>query len=630
MSADAKKTLAAVLALVGIGFGLYANTFASPFVFDDTPSIEENPHIEALWPLSRSLDAPPGAGSSGRPLVSLSLALNYALGGRAVLGYHLFNVATLVLSALALYGLARRLLERSSRGGAGLAFALALLWMVHPLHTDTLNHVIYRNGSMMGLFYLAACYASLRGYEGQTGNDEARGSRRWSVLCVLAAAAAMSSKEVAVSLPLAVLALDRQFGAGSFRAALARRPGMYAGLAATWGVLALCVWSGERGESVGYGHAEIIDGLDYLRTQTLAIATYVRLAGLADVFVFDYHGQEVVRAWSAVALEAGLLGLCLALSLWGFLRRSVAGLLGLACFALLAPTSSVIPLAGELIAEHRMYLPLVPLVALVGLAIDRRLGGVLAQLPGLRRVPAPGALVLAALALPLAWATLERNGDYASRVTLWQDTVEKRPGNSRAWNHLALALKNEGRLPEAEEAFQRTLELDPRHGKASYNYGNLLFQRGDFPGALERFRVAALHEAGDANIRFNHGYALTLAGRTAEGLAEYRAALELRPGWERPQMLLAWALATSSDASVRDGREALRLASALNAASGDRLPSHLDALAAAQAELGDFAAARATARRALQAARAQGQAQAARDIEQRLRLYEAGQPFRQG
>ncbi len=623
MTGRAKRTLAAALALVAVGFGLYAGTLDSPFVFDDVASIEENAHIEGLWPLSHALGAPPGAGSSGRPLVSLSLALNHALGGREVLGYHLFNVATLVLSGLALFGLARLLLARAGHaGGDGLAFALALVWTVHPLHTDTLNHVVYRNGSMMGMFFLASLYASVRGYD-----EDA--PPRWSVLCVLAAVAAMACKEVAVSLPLVVLAFDRQFGAGGFGTAFARRPRMYAGLAASWIVLALCVLSGDRGDSVGFDHTEVIDGVDYLRTQMVAITTYLRLSGGLDVFVFDYHGQEVIRSWAQVGHEAALLGGLFALSVWGFARRKAAGLFGLCFFALLAPTSSVIPLAGELIGEHRMYLPLVPLVVIGGLLVHDKVHDKLRSLPGQEKLPWLGTALLLALAASLAWATWERNGVYESRVSLWQDTVDKRPGNSRAWNHLALALKNEGRTREAEEAFRRTLEIDPEHGKAHYNYGNLLMARGQAAAALERFAAAARLEPDSDAIRFNHGYLLMTQGRHQEAAAEYRAALEARPGWERPLMFLAWILATSPQPAARDGAEALRLARELNAASGDRRPTHLDVLAAALAETGDFAAAEATARRAVEAARAAGNSGAVRELEARRQLYAQGIPFRQ-
>ncbi len=618
MARDSKPVLLAAAALVALCFGLYAGTFDAPFVFDDTPSIEENPFIEALWPLSRSFGAPPGAGSSGRPLVSFSLALNYALGGREVLGYHLFNVATLALGALALFGLTRRVLLRCELAphAFGLAFAIALLWVVHPLHTDTLNHVVYRNGSMMAAFYLATLYCAARG-------EAAEASGRWSLLCVLAAAGAMACKEVAVSLPLAVLAFDRQFGAGSVPAALRRRPGMYAGLAATWALLAWCVLSGDRGESVGFEHAEIIDGEDYLRTQMVALATYARLTWLAGPFVFDYHGQEVVREWANVALEAALFGGLLALSVYGFVRKHPAALLGLLVFAALAPTSSVIPLAGELIGEHRMTLPLAPLVALLVIGAFV----LLARLGDAARWLRPAAVVLAGGAL--AAATVERNIDYESRVALWQDTTQKRPDNERAWNHLALALKNEGRIEEAEVAFLRALAIDPTHAKARFNYGNLLFARGDRGGALREFSEAARRRPQDELMVFNHGYVLTLLGRVPEGLDRYRDALALRPEWDRPKMLLAWALATSPDERVRAPEEAVRLAEALNSESGGGVPRHVDVLAAALAAAGRFPEAERTAARAVVLAQRSGKPQVAATFEARRALYAARQPFRE-
>jgi len=619
MRRETQQTILVSIALVACGLALYAGTLDAPFVFDDVPSIVENPNIEALWPPSRSFGAPPGAGSSGRPLVSFSLALNYALGGREVLGYHLFNVATLILGALALFGVARRSLAGGAHAGAsfGLALAIAGLWLVHPLHTDTLNHVVYRNGSMMAMFYLASLYAALRAFEEP-------GARCWSLACVASAAAAMASKEVAVSLPLAVLALDRQVGAGSFRAALGKRPGLYAGLAATWGLLACCVLTGDRGESVGYGHSEVIDAVDSLRTQMVALAVYLRTSFLAAPLVFDYHGQEVMRSWAEVGVEAALFGALFVASLLGFARRRAAGLLGLACFAILAPTSSVVPLAGELVAEHRMTLPLAPLVALVVLGAWR----LLARFPAMPRWLAP-ALALVAAGL-LSWKTVERNRDYASALTLWQDTVDKRPENPRAWNHLGIALQEAGRDAEAEAAFRRSLELDPDHGRASYNFGNLLFARGDLDGALERFAHAARFAPKDAYVRFNHGYALVQSGRAREGLAEYRAALELRPGWARASMLTSWLLATSPDDSLRDGAEALRLARELNEASGHRLPRHLDTLAAALAESGDLAGAARVAAEAVAAARGLGNGPLAAEIEARRALYASGAPYREG
>jgi Tfp pilus assembly protein PilF len=618
MTRAARLRLLAALALAALAFGLYAGTLDSPFFFDDTPSIEENPNLEHLWPLSVALGAPPGAGSSGRPLVSLSLAVNHALGGREVLGYHLFNIATLALGALALAGLVRRTLLRTDLAphAGGLALATALVWVVHPLHTDTLNHVIYRNGSMMALFYLSALLAAARGAEPGAG-------RGWSVLAVASAAAAMASKEVAVSLPLVALAFDRQFHAGSVPEALRRRPGMYAGLAATWGLLAWCVWSGDRGESVGFAHTEVIDAQDSLRTQMVALWTYLRLTVLGGPLVFDYHGQEVVRSWTEVWPQALLFAGLLALGLVGTWRRSAAGLLVLTTLAILAPTSSVIPLAGELIGEHRMYLPLAPLAALA-------VAGTWSLLPaGGRRL---GPLLVLLVVAPLAAATVRRNADYASRVTLWEDTTRKRPDNERAWNHLGLALKNEGRTDEALVAFRRTLELDPDHAKARFNLAGALFARGDRRDAALEFERAARDARGtedEAVIAFNAGYALCEVGEVGRGLPFYRRALELRPGWERPAYLLSWTLATTVEDGLRDAAEALRLATALDAASGGRQPRHKDALAAALAAAGRYPEAEAAAERGIELARAAGRADLAAELEGRRALYAARRPYRE-
>ncbi len=618
MPPQSRRVLAACLGLVFAVFAIFANTLESPFVFDDTPSIVENPFIEHLWPLSQSFGAPPGAGSSGRPLVSFSLALNYALGGRDVLGYHLFNISVLALSALALFSLARRVLAQlyPDEKVLGAAFSIALLWSVHPLHTDTLNHVVYRNGAMMGLFYLLSLDCAMRCFSSRAG-------RGWSIACVVCAACSMACKEVAVSLPLAVVALDRQFGAGSILAALRKRWGLYLGLAATWGLLALFIVSGDRGASVGFEHAEIIDGVDYLRTQALGITRYLRLALLSEPFIFDYHSFPLVRAWSDVYFETALLGMGFLAAVIGVLRRSVFGLLGLSFFAILAPTSSVIPLAGELLGEHRMYLPLVPLVAM-GVLVVWRIGGALFE-----RTPALAACMVLLVAAVFAESSIRRNLDYASLVTLWQDTVEKMPRNDRAWNHLAIALKDEGRDDEAEAAYLRTLELRPKNGKASFNYGNLLFARGDKEGALKRFAAAARFRPKDELIRFNHGYLLCQLGRVPEGLAEYRATLQLRPDFERALMLLAWALATDRDPAVRDGDEAVLVARRLNKVSGNARPKHLDVLAAALAEAGDFTEAARVAQQALHLAQSEGQARLAEKIERRLVLYRGGQAFRE-
>lgn len=132
----------AILLLVAVAAVAFANSLAGQFVFDDDEAIVGNPYIRALWPLNSALSAPSQSAVSGRPLVSLSLALNYALGGLDPTGYHLWNIAVHLGVAFLLYGVLRRTFWSADfgadrlRSSSGLAIACALLWLVHPLNSE--------------------------------------------------------------------------------------------------------------------------------------------------------------------------------------------------------------------------------------------------------------------------------------------------------------------------------------------------------------------------------------------------------------------------------------------------------------------------------------------------------------
>ena len=135
----------------------YADSLAVPFLFDDLPSIVQNPSIRHLVDLGTVLSPPAlnGATTSGRPLLNLSLALNYALTGTHVGSYHAANLLIHLLAGLTLFGLARRTLCRLKLEAAdGLAAAIALLWTVHPLQVESVTYIAQRAESLAGLFFL--------------------------------------------------------------------------------------------------------------------------------------------------------------------------------------------------------------------------------------------------------------------------------------------------------------------------------------------------------------------------------------------------------------------------------------------------------------------------------------------
>ena len=337
-------------------FVVYWHGLSAPFVFDDRGTIVDNRTIENLWSHD-VFSAPHETPVAGRPVVNVSFALNYAIDGRHVEGYRLTNIGIHVLCALALFGLAWR-----TSLPVNVALAVALLWALHPLNSEAVNYVTQRTESLMALFYLLTLYCARRAYD-----DGARHGW-WEAAAVLACTLGMASKESMVTAPLAVVLYDRVFLFDSLRAAFRSRARLYLGLAATWVLLAALVASAPRNLSAGFT-AHDADPWTYLLNQAVMITRYLRLSVWPRDLVL-YYGWPLPLTLTDVLPQAlFVLGL-LALTAVTLYRRPRVGILGLWFFLTLAPTSSILPIATEVGAERRMYLPLMAIVALavVGLS----------------------------------------------------------------------------------------------------------------------------------------------------------------------------------------------------------------------------------------------------------------------
>ena len=282
-----RSALVAAGLIVLATLAAYSNSFAGPFVFDDELSIPSNMTIRQLWPIWKPL-CPPNHGEtvSGRPLLNLSLAIDYAISRLDVWSYHATNLAIHILAALLLFGILRRtfllpaMRDRWGAAAVPLALTIALVWAVHPLQTESVTYIIQRAESLFGLFYLLTLYCFVRG----VGSSRAM---LWYAVCVVACLLGMASKEVMVSAPLMVLLYDRTFVAGSFREAWRRRYGLYLALAGTWLLLGwLVAWSGTRGSSAGFGIG--VGCWEYLGTQFGAILNYLKLCVWPHPLVFYY------------------------------------------------------------------------------------------------------------------------------------------------------------------------------------------------------------------------------------------------------------------------------------------------------------------------------------------------------
>ena len=457
--------------------------------------------------------------------MNVSFAINYAVGGIDVRGYHVVNIAIHLICGLLAFGIVRRTLElprmRARFGGsaANLAGAVALLWVVHPLNSEVVDYLTERTESLMALFYLLTIYASVRAVDGHSSvpsrSARAQGAGRsaggWHGLAILSCALGMACKESMVTAPVVVALFDRVFVFGSFRDALRSRRGLYAGLAAAWLVLAALMSSGPR-SAVG-GLSTGISPWTYLLNQTQLIAHYLRLT-------FWPRGLVVFYGWPApltlreVLPYAVLIALLLASTIAALVRAPALGFLGAWFFITLAPTSSVVPIATEVGAERRMYLPLLAVIVLVVVGVhlawrrlfERSRATPLSATPlsatpsratqsretqssdtpsgfALRRGELVAAIVLALVAGALAAGTVARNREYSSALTLARTVVERRP---RAVTHhyLAEQLVQAGLHEEARQHLHEAIAGGD--SRARYLLGIELFNAGKLNDAMEQ------------------------------------------------------------------------------------------------------------------------------------------------
>ena len=220
------------LLVVVAGVVAYYNSFAGAFVFDDHAHIHASSRIKDLWAVWPVL-------GGRRPTVDITLAVNYAVGQFDAWGYHLVNLLIHLSAALLLFAVVRRTLNlaalrsRYNKSSTWPATIVALLWVVHPLNTQSVTYIIQRGESLMALFYLMTLYFVIRG-------ATARSGRAWFIAAVVACSMGMAGKAVMMTAPVAVLLYDRSFLTGSFEAALKRRWMLYCGLFGTIGVLFAC------------------------------------------------------------------------------------------------------------------------------------------------------------------------------------------------------------------------------------------------------------------------------------------------------------------------------------------------------------------------------------------------------
>ncbi len=323
-----------------------------PFLLDDTNGIVNNPEIRTpgqgnLWKIVknhrdvRAVDH--------HPVSALSFMVDYQWSGLDPFGYHLSNLFYLWLVAGVVLLLYREVGRASGeRDPLWPGVALSFVWAVHPLASMQVGYVMGRQESLLILFYLLALFCVMR---------------EWRAASIACGVASFLCKEVAVTLPGAILLVDWARGGRSLVATLRQHWKYYAGLTGIW--LLLCVYHlrGARRGEIGTSGMPLAAPKDYFLAQCGVWVDYVTKLVWPAKLVFYPYVRAVESVWD---WAPGLVGMVvyLGIAAWALSRNRWAGVMLLLPVLVLTVTSSVIPIPYEPAMEYRMFLPALPLLGL--------------------------------------------------------------------------------------------------------------------------------------------------------------------------------------------------------------------------------------------------------------------------
>jgi len=488
-----RAVLAALLA--ALSFALYANGYHHEFVLDDAYTVVSNTNVRSLANIPRYF-VDPGTYTSFteqaeyRPLVQTTFALNYAMGGYAMWWWHFTQVLLHAAVTVGIFLLARRilvLLRAPSLDGP--AFAVALIFAIHPGASGVVMYINARSSLLTAAFLLPAFLAYLRSV------DTPRFPRpQWGAALFLALA--LWSKVEAIGALGAFWAFELwqrqreqpdnsllQSFVGAFDGRTLRRMAPALAVVAIytlvrWRVMAPFPFAEARA-------AADVGAYEYLGTQFTAWWYYAAHFVAPVRLIADHLAYPVYRSWLEPVVLLALAGWTIVATLLIASWRRAPYLLAfaIAALALLSPTSSIAPLA-EMVNEHRPYLPLGVLSAALFAPLAVHAQAALA--PRARIAVIAGA---ATASLALAALTWQRNGVFATGRTYWADVLAKAP-SSRAYMNYGLALMREADFDGAIQNYDRSLELAPNWFFTHINRGIALQHLRQTDAALAAFDKA--------------------------------------------------------------------------------------------------------------------------------------------
>ena len=641
------------LGLVAVTWAVFGQTLAHDFVnFDDHVYVYDNPFVIR----GISTEGIIGAfththARNWHPLTTVSHMLDCQLYGLNAGGHHLTNVILHTISVLLLF-----LVLKQMTGALWQNAFVAVLFAVHPLHVESVAWIAERKDVLSAVFFMLTLAAYAR-------YVRAPSAPRY-LLVALFFAFGLMSKPMLVTLPFVLLLLDywslgrigdQKSEVGSrLRRLITEKIPLFA-------LSALSCTATLLTQSQGPNAIDQLPFLWRLNNSFVSYVTYIwQMLWPARLAVFYPHPNDRLPLLEVTAAIAFLVGISLLVI---YLRRTKPYLVTgwFWYLGMLVPVIGLVQVGEQAHADRYTYLPQIGLYIMIAWTVGDLL---LESTPRVRGTLVGVAAVLAIVSLGVRafgqasyWKNSEtlwnhtltvtaendvahnnlgflflRRGELDKAISEFQAALNIRSRNTETHyslgaaliqNNLGNALAREQLWHEAIDHLQEAVRLRPDYADAYFNLGSVLFQQGRIDQAIAQWHKALAIRPTDAEAHRSVASALRKQGNVKEAIAEYEQALNVVPEDSVALNNLAWILATSSDASMRDGARAVTLAVKAVQASGGRDPNFLRTLAAARAEAGQFAEAVATAEAAKALASTQSKPELASRLEEEIALYRA-------
>ncbi|UCE56532.1 MAG: tetratricopeptide repeat protein, partial [Desulfobacterales bacterium] len=541
LKSSAVKFFLIVLTFFTLGFLIYSNTFESPFVFDDTQRIADNPDIRLKkLGVEDLLKAAFGRHSAqSRPLGNISFALNYYFHQYELAGYHIVNIIIHIVNGILLWLFLKKTLDLKSVGSKFkhaqfIALLSALLWLVNPVQTQSVTYMVQRLNSMATMFFLLSFLFYL--YGRLTTKKELRWA--WFLGAAFGWLLALGCKQNTAMLPFFIFLYEWYFFQGLSKNWLKRSLKYIAVILILFGLVAFIYLGLEPWEKIktprDFSEGQFTMG-QRLLTQTRVVIHYLGLIFYPHPsrLNLDYDfplSYSLMSPFTTLLSLTAILGLII-LGVYLAKKDRLISFCIFWFFGNLVIESSIIPLA--LIFEHRLYLPSMPL-----LLIPVTLGYRYIKLNWLR-----AALLCIVVIIFSVW-TYQRNRVWENDLSLWTDVVSKSPNKARPKINLGLALVKRDRLDEAIHHYLKSLHIDPNYYEAHINLGVALAKQSKTNEAIDHYRRALEIKPNSLEANNDLGNALLQEGKTDEAIEHYRKALQLDPNNNKVHNNLALALAS--------------------------------------------------------------------------------------